>query len=64
MAKPLQLAFWQRGDHAVAVVLEGTDLTIERKLDDVVEGTLVLPASRSLLLALREACEQALRGQL
>ena len=61
MAKALQLVMWQRGDYAVAVVLNGTDLTIERKLDDVVEETLALPASRALLLSLREACEQALR---
>lgn len=61
MAKRMQLVMWQRGDYAVAVVLNGTDLTIERKLDEVVEETLALPASRSLLLSLREACEQALR---
>ena len=62
MARQQQLAVWQHGDHAVAVVLDGTDLVISRKEDGVVQETLALPASRSLLLSLREACDQALRG--
>lgn len=56
------LAHWQRGQQAVLVELDGSNLTISRKEDGVVQETLALPASRSLLLSLREACDQALRG--
>lgn len=59
--KRLQLAFWQRGDHGVAVELDGTDLVISRQLDGVVEEKISFPASRALLLSMREACDQALR---
>lgn len=55
------LALWQRGDHAVLVELNGADLQISRKQADVVEETIALPATRALLLSLREACNQGLR---
>jgi len=53
---------WQHGDQVVLVELDGTDLVISLKEDGVVQATLALPASRSLLIGLREACIQALRG--
>lgn len=53
---------WQRGGLSVIVELDGSDLTISRKQDDLVEELVSVPASRSLLLALQEACTQALRG--
>lgn len=56
------LLHWQRGGLSVLVELDGTDLTISRKQDDLVEELVSVPASRSLLLALRETCTQALRG--
>jgi len=59
--KRQQLTHWQHGENVVAVDLDGTDMLISRKEDGVVQETLALPASRSLLLSLREACDQALR---
>jgi hypothetical protein len=68
--KRQQLTHWQCGALSVLVELDGTDLTISRKHFNSRDGeahrsekaeTLALPASRSLLLSLREACDQALR---
>lgn len=59
--KRQQLTHWQRGQQAVLVELDGSNLTISRKQDDVVEEALALPVTRALLLTLREACNQGLR---
>lgn len=59
--KRQQLTHWQHGERVVLVELDGSNPTISRKQDDV-EEALALPVTRALLLALREACEQGLRG--
>ena len=60
MAKRMQLVMWQRGDYAVAVVLNGTGR--RSSASSMRSSRRRWPAGLALLAALlREACEQALR---
>lgn len=58
-----QLALWSEGSDAVLARRRGQALVIEHSVGGKPAGALTLPWSRGLLVALREACSQALRGE-
>lgn len=56
-----QLGLWQQGDESVRVAEVGKALVLTHLMGGKQVAEMTLPASRSFLLALREACDQALR---
>lgn len=58
-----QLTLWREGAESVRVTATDAGLVIAHKVTAESRArSLTLPRSRGLLLALREACDQALRG--
>ena len=59
-----QLALWAEGQETVKVTVRGGALVIAHRVSsESRERSLLLPVRRGLLLALREACDQALRAE-
>lgn len=58
-----QLALWAEGSDSVLARRRGQALVIEHSVAGKAAGALTLPWSRGLLVALREACSQALRAE-
>lgn len=58
-----QLALWSEGSDTVVVRRRGQAIEIRHEIGGASAGGVALPYSRGLLVALREACEQALRGE-
>ena len=59
-----QIALWTAGSETVRVVRTALALVIEHRVTRESRArSLTLPYSRGLLLALREACDQALKAE-
>lgn len=59
-----QIALWQDGAETVRVVRQAGALVIEHRVTRESRArSLTLPYSRGLLVALREACDQALKSE-
>jgi hypothetical protein len=59
-----QIALWASGAETVRVVRQAAALVIEHRVTRESRArSLTLPYSRGLLLALREACDQALKAE-
>ena len=62
MTRKQTMLQWGEGTDTVTLTRQGKGLVLVHKVGGQQAGRMVLPHSRGLLLGLREACEQALRG--